>query len=187
VAAEVEITSSDGGTAYLSDLLFGEVALCGGQSNMQYTWDYNGSAPHPSTDSPSRAPAPIAARARARPAHLLHSPSAPSVPDLCPALAGPPGFLDAAAELAAASSYPDIRLLTVKPTGAWSEKEQFAEKYDWQAASDANALNGFSAACWTYGRALRDTLKRPVGLMLAAVGGTSLTQWWVICPAHVAI
>lgn len=41
---------------------------------------------------------------------------------------------------------------------------------------------GFSAACWFYGRDLADTLQnhraaRPIGLLQAAVGGTSLQFW----------
>jgi sialate O-acetylesterase len=123
----------------LRDVLFGDVYLCGGQSNMVF-----------------------ATRA----------------------------MLNGTEEVAAADAFPDIRLFTVGQGTPRSPAPgvpllQFGTiEQSWTPASAASVGGtatsaGFSAVCWVAGRTLYTQLggSVPLGLVVAAWGGTALQQW----------
>lgn len=80
---------------------------------------------------------------------------------------------DGAAEIAAAD-HPRLRLFRVGHTLA----ESPAESFDgcWQTCSP-ESVREFSALAYLFGRELMETLDRPVGLVLAAWGGTPVQSW----------
>ena len=82
------------------------------------------------------------------------------------------GVNDAAKEAAAADS--DLRLFTVENGGTatpWNRPIG-----TWVPAS-AESLPKASATAYFFGRALREKLKVPIGLVISAVGGTAVEPW----------
>jgi sialate O-acetylesterase len=82
--------------------------------------------------------------------------------------------LDAAAEVAAAD-HPDIRLFQVGRRVAYHPQADLPGAA-WQVCSP-RTVPGFSAVAYFFGRALGRELKVPVGLVLAAWGGTEIESW----------
>jgi len=126
-------------TETLRDVLFGDVFLCGGQSNMVF-----------------------ATRA----------------------------MLNGAQEVAAADSFPDLRLFSVgqgtaRPPAPGVPLLQLGTvEQPWTRASALSVGGsatraGFSAVCWVAGRTLHAQLggSVPLGLVVSAWGGTAVQQW----------
>ncbi|HMK39605.1 MAG TPA: sialate O-acetylesterase, partial [Bacteroidota bacterium] len=72
------------------------------------------------------------------------------------------------------SSYPQIRLFTVKR--AYAPTPQWECAGTWDECSP-NRSHSFSAAAYFFGRTLYRTLKVPVGLILSSWGGTAVEAW----------
>lgn len=82
--------------------------------------------------------------------------------------------LNAEAEIAA-SSYPEIRLFTVKKRIAKTPQENL-EEGDWWECSPVSSPR-FSAVAYFFGRALYLKLKVPIGLINTSWGGTVAETW----------
>lgn len=80
-----------------------------------------------------------------------------------------------AIEIASAED-PDLRLATMPPVSAALPVRHLAQPLDWRPASPASAAN-FSAVCWYMARALRRTVRVPIGLIDASWGGSTLQAW----------
>jgi sialate O-acetylesterase len=72
------------------------------------------------------------------------------------------------------SSYPDLRLFTVRRT--FSTSPEFACEGSWTACSPATSPT-FSATAFFFGRTLYDSLKVPIGLIHSSWGGTAVESW----------
>jgi len=81
---------------------------------------------------------------------------------------------NAEAEIAA-SSYPEIRLFTVKKKISQIPLDNVEEE-QWQACSPATSPH-FSAVAYFFGRALYQKLKVPIGLINTSWGGTVAETW----------
>ncbi|XP_076822107.1 sialate O-acetylesterase-like [Clavelina lepadiformis] len=115
----------------LKNVLFGDVWICGGQSNMQFTMSM---------------------------------------------------VINATKEIAAASNYTDIRVMT--PAQVESDSPLYDLKSieeSWSIPSSdslgAKAWSYFSAVCWLYGRYVYDEIKVPIGLISPNWGGTPVETW----------
>ncbi|HND87602.1 MAG TPA: sialate O-acetylesterase [Saprospiraceae bacterium] len=108
----------------LSDLLFGEVWLCSGQSNMEW----------------------------------------------------PPawGNVNISEEQYQASQDPRLRFFTVPHVSVADAQDDCTGAWK---ISDRNTMSEFSAVAYFFGRALRDRLGVPVGLVNASWGGTPIESW----------
>ncbi len=80
---------------------------------------------------------------------------------------------DAQLELLTAN-HPQLRLLTVTPSGSQTPQEDF--KGSWQVCTPKTAAN-FSAVGYFFGLQLQRTLNVPVGLIDNAWGGSSCEAW----------
>lgn len=116
------LTIAGSSTRTIQDVLIGEVWMCSGQSNMQWTLarDYHGDIE------------------------------------------------------AAASKFPNLRLIKVPQVGTQELKTDF--KGEWRAANPEVARN-FSAIGFLYGRYLHQILGVPVGLIDNAWGGSAAEAW----------
>lgn len=83
--------------------------------------------------------------------------------------------LDARAEIAGAGS-DAIRLLTVPQVGHPSPQAGFGAPVAWRTVSP-DSVRDFSAACFYFARALRETVDVPMGLISAAWGGSRIQAW----------
>lgn len=127
----ITATSAAHGSIKLSDVLFGDVWMCGGQSNMQF-----------------------------------------SVPQV----------FNAAAEIAAAANYPEIRLFTAALKASATPVDELLQVEQPWAVASPESVNGssftyFSATCWFFGKNLYDHLKYPIGLVDSDWGGTPVEAW----------
>ena len=85
---------------------------------------------------------------------------------------------NASAELAAASSYPHVRLLAL--SNATATQRGPAPQLPWSRASAAVLTDSrFSALCWSFGRSLADTVGGdiPIGIIVAAASGSCGEHW----------
>jgi sialate O-acetylesterase len=83
--------------------------------------------------------------------------------------------LDARSEIAG-SSNDAIRMLTIGETGSVSPLDAFATPVQWSKASPENTPN-FSATCFYFARELRKSVDVPMGLVVAAWGGSRIQAW----------
>lgn len=80
-----------------------------------------------------------------------------------------------AAKEIAASSYPDIRLFTVKKAMRFSEKED-VEAEPW-AVCGPSSSGDFSAVAYFFARKLVTDINIPIGLIHTSWGGTNIEAW----------
>lgn len=92
--------------------------------------------------------------------------------------------LDARSEIAG-SSNDRIRLLNVGENGSVRALDRFATPVDWKKAAPENTAD-FSATCFYFARELQKTVDVPMGLIVAAWGGSRI-QSWISTPALRAI
>jgi sialate O-acetylesterase len=83
--------------------------------------------------------------------------------------------LDARAEIANAGNE-HIRMLTVGETGSATPLDTFATPVQWKRASSQTAAD-FSATCFYFARELQKTVDVPMGLVVAAWGGSRIQAW----------
>jgi sialate O-acetylesterase len=83
--------------------------------------------------------------------------------------------LDSRSEIAN-SANDAIRMLTVPETSSARPLDQFMQPVTWQVASPATVPD-FSAACFYFARELRKTIDVPMGLLVAAWGGSRIQTW----------
>jgi sialate O-acetylesterase len=120
------LTASDssGARQQVDDVLVGDVFLCTGQSNMQFT---------------------VA------------------------------GAQNARAEIAAATD-DQVRELDVERVASTAPLSTFTKPVEWKVESPQTA-GGFSASCFFMARELRHHIKVPIGMVVAAWGGTRIRGW----------
>jgi sialate O-acetylesterase len=85
----------------------------------------------------------------------------------------PDTILNSAAEIKN-SSYPDVRLFTVRRAYAATPQSQCVGS--WEVCSPENSAT-FSASAYFFGRELHRTLKVPIGLIHTSWGGTPIEAW----------
>ena len=162
----LSFAGSDGGTAELRDVLFGDVYLCGGQSNMQYT-------PR-SMDGMNNMSAEIAA--------------ADNYPNIRFFTVGMQTKCGGSG--ASNCTLPFRELNTFAPTPTC--KTGGSCRHGWGRANASSlgatppvgpaggsAWDTFSAVCWLHGREVHDALggSVPIGLISSNWGGTSVQHW----------
>lgn len=69
-----------------------------------------------------------------------------------------------------------IRMLTVPPGAAPAPQADFAAPPQW-LPTKPETVQSFSAACYYFARELRKTHKIPLGLIVAAAGGSNIRAW----------
>eukprot|EP00927_Polykrikos_kofoidii_P053737 TRINITY_DN48299_c0_g1_i1.p1 TRINITY_DN48299_c0_g1~~TRINITY_DN48299_c0_g1_i1.p1 ORF type:complete len:615 (-),score=61.73 TRINITY_DN48299_c0_g1_i1:62-1786(-) len=169
----VELTASSGGVVLtLKDVLFGDVWLCSGQSNMAFA------VANPLADDQAES---MIVKAYA------NDPGA--------SIAG--RYMNATEGIAAAAGLPNIRLLVVgnrhecpQPIPDFYPSindTRHLLAHPWARASSANiglgqdvmggASGGFSATCWYYGMELQQKLQVPIGLIHSSYGGSAVEDW----------
>eukprot|EP00947_MAST-08B_sp_MAST-8B-sp1_P001432 g1432.t1 len=145
------ITATDGNsTVQLSDVLFGDVWVCSGQSNMQY------SLGSPTCWNASNIDCKV------RDAQCSYG---------CVENAGE--------ELKAMAGFPNMRLMVNEGPQSSVPLDESNESPWMVPGADVNFDGRFSAACWFFGRDLYKSLSppRPIGLMETNVGGTPDMHW----------
>ncbi len=83
--------------------------------------------------------------------------------------------LDARSEIAG-SANDRIRMLSVGETGSVAPLDTFATPVLWKKAAPENTAD-FSATCFYYARELQKTVDVPMGLIVAAWGGSRIQAW----------
>lgn len=83
--------------------------------------------------------------------------------------------LDAPGEIGRAT-HPRIRVLSVGETGSPVPLARFATPVQWRVASPEVAAE-FSAACFFFARELQPVIDVPIGLVVAAWGGSRIEAW----------
>ena len=83
--------------------------------------------------------------------------------------------LDARAEIAGADD-PRIRVLTVPQAASATPRETFPVQVQWRSVSP-DTVRDTSAACYYFARELRKTIDVPMGLVVAAWGGSRIQAW----------
>ena len=83
--------------------------------------------------------------------------------------------LDSRAEIAG-SANDRIRMLTVGETGSVHALEEFATDVEWKKAAP-ETVPDFSASCFYFARELQKTVDVPMGLIVAAWGGSRIQAW----------
>lgn len=91
--------------------------------------------------------------------------------------------------MAANGTYSQVRLFQAAYKSSDKPLDEFATKRSWSSATPER-IQSFSGLCWIYGRMLNDKLKRPIGLVQSAVGGTFIESWMSLqakqkCPSSV--
>uniref|UniRef100_A0A0B7A1T8 Sialate O-acetylesterase domain-containing protein n=1 Tax=Arion vulgaris TaxID=1028688 RepID=A0A0B7A1T8_9EUPU len=130
--SSVNITAQSQGQSYIiTDVIFGDVWLCSGQSNMQFTTVQ---------------------------------------------------MFGAAAEIADAQNYPNIRLMTVYEKVSSTPLDDLLKIQQNWTRPDNVSVGGpswkyFSAVCWLYGKAIHKALGYPIGLVATDWGGTPVEAW----------
>lgn len=156
----ISFVSSDGGRASLRDVLFGDVFLCSGQSNMQYT-------PR-SMAGMNNASAEIASADAFSSTIKIFT---VGMDTSC----GAPGSGRADCSQPFTQLNPDVPAPTNPCPGSRSCRKP------WAAATNATvggrAWDDFSAACFLFGRQMQQALGVPVGLISSNWGGTPLQAW----------
>ena len=121
--------SASTNTVRVGNIVYGDVVLCSGQSNMVRPMNY---------------------------------------------------IFNSSAEMADAANWPNIQLFRVPPIAAATPQQRFntTTALRWQTASP-QAVSDFSAVCYLTARNLARVLGSayPLGLIEAAVGGTSIDRW----------
>jgi sialate O-acetylesterase len=150
------ITATSAGTTLtLTDVLFGEVWVCSGQSNMEYPIGNNPSCWNASNiNCTDRTPG------------VDHSQCSFG----CSQNAG--------AEIAAMKKYDEgMRLFNVNPSSQITPHSEMNGGSGWLAPSKMGGK--FSAVCWYFGRDVYNAMpkKVPVALISAFVGGTPDQHW----------
>jgi len=79
------------------------------------------------------------------------------------------------AETAAATDG-DIHMLTIDRIASPTVLKTFSTPVSWKVASP-QTVQDFSASCFFFARELRKTVKTPIGLVIAAWGGTRVRGW----------
>jgi sialate O-acetylesterase len=169
--------ASDGSSASLSDVLFGDTFLCGGQSKCVHVFMCRAGASSEEDSSSqnltlSPNPQPVVPLPRRSMQFTLTS------------------GLNATQEIALADDYPLIRLFTVgQGTASNITLSSLASvEQPWVVASSASVGNNnwtyFSAVCWLFGRDVFDGLRDadpsspvPIGLISNNWGGTPIAAW----------
>ncbi|MEO8205584.1 MAG: sialate O-acetylesterase [Chthoniobacterales bacterium] len=111
-----------GSKKIIHDVLWGEVWLCSGQSNMARIIEQTNNAP----------------------------------------------------QVVAAAQDPQLRMFTVEPRSMHELQDDL--KGEWQLTTPKNA-QGFSGVAYFFGKKLRETTKKPVGLFVSAYGGSFIKSW----------
>jgi sialate O-acetylesterase len=192
VPTTITFSGSDGGKAMLTGVLFGDVFLCGGQSNMQYT-------PHSSTSYASHMnnmSAELAAADSYGDSMRFFTAGMESV-------CGTPGATNSGRALprsdcskpwaqlqpnvsVSASNWAQNGTEEQLINGSWHNEvcgAGHACREPWARASSrslgAQAWNTFSAICYLTGRDIHDGLggKVPIGLISSNWGGTPVESW----------
>jgi sialate O-acetylesterase len=83
--------------------------------------------------------------------------------------------LDSRSEIAN-SANDSIRMLTVPETSSARRLDAFMQPVTWKVASPSTVPD-FSAACFFFARELRKTVDVPMGLVVAAWGGSRISTW----------
>ncbi|CAG5130235.1 unnamed protein product [Candidula unifasciata] len=122
---------SEIGLLAITNVIFGDVWLCSGQSNMQLTVIM---------------------------------------------------MLNASQELADATNYPNVRIMTVAEEQSDTPLHDLISiQEDWTSPSSATiggpAWTYFSAVCWLYGKYIHKELGYPIGLVATDWGGTPVEAW----------
>jgi sialate O-acetylesterase len=120
-----DITVIGSETRIISDILFGDVYLLAGQSNMEL---------------PLRR------------------------------------VMDVSAEEISQTNEPDIRQYVLPATYQFAGPSRYMSVSTWKKAKKEDIM-GFSAAGYFFAKELKDVYKVPVGLILAAVGGSTIEAW----------
>jgi sialate O-acetylesterase len=76
----------------------------------------------------------------------------------------------------AASSYPDIRLFTVKKATSFAEKKDVDPAGEWAVCGPASS-GDFSAVAYFFARKLIKDINVPIGLIHSSWGGTNIEAW----------
>lgn len=144
-------SSADDGTLALEDVLFGDIWVCGGQSNMAFTMGT------PLNDAAASATLGIDAGA-----DIADSANYPGIRVTT--------IGDLKAETRIPDFYPTTGLKIVQP---WAQSGPSAIG----SGKDVMGSDHFSAVCYYYGRGLHKELGIPIGLVASAWGGTSIEDW----------
>jgi len=84
------------------------------------------------------------------------------------------GRLRSLKEEQASAQYPQLRMFVESSGGAGEANRK--PRGEWKLTSPENLPN-FSATAYFFGRHLHRELKRPIGLLVSAVGGTPIQSW----------
>jgi sialate O-acetylesterase len=167
-------SKASGAVAVLSDILFGDVWVCSGQSNMAF------SAPIPLRDPAAEGK--IVAAYSSDPGATIDG-----------------VYLNATEGIAAAADYPQVRLMVVGnvhncteplddffPSGRAADSTHPLHQ-NWTRATPAiigagadvmgGTKGGFSATCWYFGMELQKKLQVPIGLVHSSYGGSAVEDW----------
>jgi sialate O-acetylesterase len=83
--------------------------------------------------------------------------------------------LDTRSEIANAANQ-RIRMLTVPDASSVRPQQQFSQAAPWRVAGPSTAAD-FSAACFYFARELQKAVDVPMGLIVAAWGGSRIQTW----------
>ena len=169
MAHTVTATSGDKSAA-LRDVLYGDVWLCSGQSNMQFTMDQLSNGGPYAPDETFNLTAEVAAAAKFPLIRLFTVGTPPLWTNS--SLVGAGGELAAVTQPWTVAS-PDALGGAGSPTsptqrrmGNLSDYSQFPRDY-----------SHFSAFCWFYGKELHQARGYPIGLIATSYGGTPAEAW----------
>lgn len=84
--------------------------------------------------------------------------------------------MDVSAEEISQTNEPEIRQYVLPATYQYDGPSKYMSASSWKKAEKED-LMGFSAAGYFFAKELKDTYKVPMGLILAAVGGSTIEAW----------